>query len=104
MRLTASLAPVLLKGHKGKPDRTLIWMRREGNRRYQGRAYYAIRRGPWKLLQNNPFEPMHLVNLANDPEEKSPLLINNKITQNLTRSLMEHLQKSGKIPWQKTNN
>ena len=96
-----SIAPVLLKGAKGDPTRTLIWVRREGNRRYQGRAYYAIRRGPWKLLQNTAFEPMQLVNLANDPKEAKPKPPNGKIANELSRALMDHLLRAGKIPWQK---
>ena len=97
----ASLAPVWLKGAKGDPNRTLIWVRREGNRRYQGRAYYAIRRGPWKLLQNTGFEPMQLVNLSSDPKEANPKPPNGKIANELSRALMDHLQKAGKIPWRK---
>ena len=95
------LSSVLLDGHNGKPDRTLIWVRREGGGNYQGRAYYAIRRGPWKLLQNSPFEPMQLFNIDQDLQEKSPISSNKKIVQNLKRSLMDHIQRSGKIPWQK---
>lgn len=96
-----SLADVFLKGGKGNPDRTLIFVRREGNRHYQGRAYYAIRRGPWKLLQNNPFEPMKLLNLKMDPAEAKPLPPTGKIANELTRTLMNHIQKAGTIPWQK---
>ncbi len=95
------LSSVLLDGHNGKPDRTLIWVRREGGGNYQGRAYYAIRRGPWKLLQNSPFEPMQLFNIDQDLQEKSPISSNKKTAQNLKRSLMDHIQRSGKIPWQK---
>ncbi len=98
-----SLANVLLKGGKGDPRRTLVFVRREGNRRYQGRAYYAIRKGPWKLLQNNPFEPMKLVNLEKDPAEKKPLPLNSKIANELTRTLMDHIQKAGATPWRKPN-
>ena len=97
-----SLANVFLKGDKGDPDRTLIFVRREGNRRYQGRAYYAIQRGPWKLLQNNPFEPMKLVNLEKDPAEENPVPPTGKIANELNRRLMDHIQKAGTIPWQKT--
>jgi len=97
----ASLAPIWLKGAKGDPNRTLIWVRREGNRRYQGRAYYAIRRGPWKLLQNTGFEPMQLVNLSSDPAEANPKPPNGKVANELSRALMDHLQKAGKIPWRK---
>ena len=97
-----SLANVFLKGGKGDPGRTLIFVRREGNRRYQGRAYYAIQRGPWKLLQNNPFEPMKLVNLEKDPAEENPVPPTGKIANELNRRLMDHIQKAGTIPWQKT--
>ena len=96
-----SLADVMLKMAPGKPDRTMIFVRREGNRRYQGRAYYAVRRGPWKLLQNNPFEPMMLVNLEKDPAEANPVRPNNKVGHELIQILMEHIQKSGEIPWRK---
>ena len=96
-----SLAPIWLKGAKADPNRTLIWVRREGNRRYQGRAYYAIRRGDWKLLQNTAFEPMQLVNLANDPKEANPKSPHGKVANELSRALMDHFQRAGKIPWQK---
>ena len=52
-----SLAPIWLRGGTGDPERPMVWVRREGNKRYQGRAYYAIRRGKWKLLQNSLFKP-----------------------------------------------
>ena len=90
------------QGHaKGKTDRTLIWVRREGNQRYQGRAYYAIRRGDWKLLQNNAFESMQLLNVAKDPGEENPARPNSKIGNELTRALMDHILKAGQIPWQR---
>ena len=96
-----SLAPIWLKGKKGDPNRTLIWVRREGNSRYQGRAYYAIREGDWKLLQNHPFEPMQLVNLKEDPSEQSPKPATHPVARKLIKKLMLHLQKSGDMPWQK---
>ena len=96
-----SLADIFLKGGKGSPDRTLIFVRKEGNRRYQGRTYYAVRRGPWKLLQNDPFEPMQLVNLEKDPAEENPMPPNTKVGNELIQILMQHIQKSGSIPWQK---
>ena len=96
-----SLAPVWTKGATGDPDRTMIWVRREGNMRYQGRAYYAIRRGNWKLLQNSPFDPMVLIDLKTDPYEKNPLPAEGKIAKELTGKLMQHMQKSGSIPWQR---
>jgi hypothetical protein len=46
----------LLSGIQGKNDkaidsRTLIWVRREGGGMCRGQDYYAVRQGPWKLLQ-----------------------------------------------------
>ncbi|MFK7911317.1 MAG: sulfatase [Akkermansiaceae bacterium] len=96
-----SLAPVWTKGAVGDPDRTMIWVRREGNMRHQGRAYYAIRQGNWKLLQNTPFEPMVLINLKTDPYEKNPQPAHGKIANKLNAKLMQHIQKSGKAPWQR---
>ena len=96
-----SLVPIWLQGKKGDPERTLIWIRREGNFRYQGRAYYAIREGEWKLLQNHPFEPMQLVNLSKDPAEQNPLPSTHPMARKLIGKLMLHLQKSGNVPWQK---
>lgn len=96
-----SLAPFLLKGDdSGLDDRTLIWVRREGGATTrQGRAYYAIRKGPWKLQQSSAFEPMQLFNLEKDPLETTPIT-NKKIESDLGSQLMLHIQKSGQIPWQ----
>ncbi|MEM9480992.1 MAG: sulfatase-like hydrolase/transferase [Verrucomicrobiota bacterium] len=98
-----SLLPVLLGDGPG-PDagRTLIWVRREGNPKYQGRAYYAIRKGEWKLLQNTPFESMTLYNLKNDPGESKPVNAP-KIAAELWKELALHLQRAGQVPWQKSN-
>lgn len=96
-----NLAPVWLKGASGDADRTMIWVRREGGPRNQGRAYYAIRQGNWKLLQNQPFEPMMLLDLKADPYEKNPLPAEGKIAKQLSAKLMKHIQKAGSIPWRK---
>ena len=95
-----SLTDVWLRGGNGEPDRTLVWCRREGNMRYQGRAYYAIRKGAWKLQQSSPFEPMVLVNLEQDPYEMHPQAANNEIANSLRKELMLHLQRAGAVPWQ----
>ena len=96
-----SLADVWLNGAAGDPNRTMIWVRREGNIAYQGRAYYAIRKGPWKLQQSTPFEPMVLVNLERDPLEQNPMEPKGKIADDLRQALMLHLQRAGQVPWQK---
>ncbi len=81
-------------------ERTLVWMRREGNRRYQGRCYYAIRRGRWKLQQSSPFEPMVLVNLEEDFFEETPQAAEGKIANELMNALQRHIQAAGRVPWQ----
>lgn len=95
-----SLTDIWLRGGQGDPNRIMVWVRREGNRRYQGRAYYAIRKGPWKLQQSSPFEPMVLVNLDEDPLESDPRPANGKVADELRRELMLHQQRAGRVAWQ----
>ena len=94
-----SLQPTL----QGKPQdlsqRFLIWVRLEGNK-YQGRPYYAIRQGDWKLTQNTAFEPMTLYNLAEDPKEERPVENAPKVKKILLTELQKHFQRAGAYPWQ----
>ncbi|QNN25362.1 sulfatase [Planctomycetales bacterium ZRK34] len=98
-----SILPTLL----GKPQqiqRDLYWVRREGNNRYQGQDYHAVRRGPWKLLHDNPFAPLELYNLADDPREEHDLAktpANRKRFNELAGLLRRQLQRGGAVPWQK---
>lgn len=70
--------------------------------RYQGRDYYAFRRGDWKLVQNSPFAPYELYNLEKDPEETTNLSKKNSgIHRMLIRGLMDHIQQAGQVNWQK---
>ncbi len=97
-----SLLPALLGNPQTGLDRALIWMRREGNLRYQGRDYFALRQGPWKLVQNSPFEPYQLYHLDRDPMETADLAAAEpKQYRNLIRQLMRHIQSAGRIPWQR---
>ncbi len=97
-----SLLPFLLEcDETGLGDRTLFWVRREGGaNRYQGRAYYAARRGPWKLEQSSPFAPMELYHLENDPLETTPVE-NQRVAAELGAALMQHIQKAGQVSWQR---
>ena len=82
--------------------RDLYFTRREGGMTYGGQAYYALRLGEWKLLQDNPFKPMELYNLKLDPMEENNVIGENEdIYTELNVLLMKHIQKSGKVPWQK---
>ncbi len=84
------------------PDRELFWVRREGGGQYQGRDYYAARRGDWKLLQNSPFQPYELYNLKTDPRETRDLArAETARYRELTAALSRHVQRAGATPWQR---
>lgn len=91
----------LLGGPADTSERTLVWVRREGGPRYGGRAYYAIRQGDWKLLQNDPFSPMQLFNLHDDPREAKPLDTTHKQYRPLFDRLRQHVNEAGVVPWQR---
>jgi hypothetical protein len=91
----------LLGKPKPEDDRVLYFTRREGGP-YGGKAYHAIRQGPWKLLQNSPFQPMELYNLTDDPMEKNDVIKKQPdIFKKLNGMLMQHIQEGGRVPWQK---
>ncbi|MFN7826461.1 MAG: sulfatase [Acidobacteriota bacterium] len=96
-----SILPTLRGENQPEAARDLFWMRREGGTKYRGQDYYAVRRGPWKMLHNSPFEPLQLFNLASDPREQRDLFSSEpKIAQELTVALQLHLQRAGAVPWQ----
>jgi arylsulfatase A-like enzyme len=96
-----SLVPVL-KGGVIETPRDLYFTRREGGLNYGGKSYQALIRGDWKLLQNNPFSPLELYNLKDDPQEKNNVAATNKAVFNeLATSLRAHLQRGGATPWQR---
>jgi len=82
-------------------ERSLFWVRREGGQRNLGQAFYAARRGDWKLLQNSPFEPLKLYNLADDPQEENPLDSKHEQYRILSTELQKHIIRTGAVPWQK---
>ncbi|MBP7049685.1 MAG: sulfatase-like hydrolase/transferase [Phycisphaerae bacterium] len=93
--------PTLLGKGQLADDRILFWVRREGGAQYGGRAYYAARQGDYKLLQNSPFEPLRLYNLAEDPQEQNPLDDKHPMYRRLFNALQAHINRSGTIPWQR---
>ena len=95
-----SLVPLLNGGTITTP-RDLYFVRREGGAAYGGKSYEAIIRGEWKLLQNDPYSPLELYNLKNDPQEKHNLATANpKILKELSTALRGHIQRGGGSPWQ----
>jgi arylsulfatase A-like enzyme len=96
-----SILPTLTGGNQPQKDRILFWVRREGGNRYGGRAFYAVRQGDFKLLQNSPLEPLELYNLGEDPKEQKPLDKKHPMYDKLFTALQSHITKSGAVPWQK---
>ncbi|HUE70701.1 MAG TPA: sulfatase-like hydrolase/transferase [Pirellulaceae bacterium] len=96
-----SLVPLLDGGTIDRP-RDLYFVRREGGIAYGGKSYEALIRGDWKLLQNDPYSPLELYNLKDDPQEKRNLAASNKrIFNELAAALRAHIQRGGSTPWQK---
>jgi arylsulfatase A-like enzyme len=97
-----SFLPTLRGQFTPPEERPLYFTRREGGTDYGGQCIYALRLGPWKLLQNTPYEPMELYNLDVDPLEKKNLRAEHpEVYKKLNGLLMQHIQQSGKVPWQK---
>lgn len=95
-----SLVPTLLGQEQVTDDRTVFWVRREGWK-YGGQCYYAARYGPYKILQNSPYEPIQYFLLSQDPYERSPLYDEDENYKKLRTALQEHIRKSGTMAWQK---
>jgi len=93
-----SILPVLEGDAVDVGERTLVWVRREGNR-FGGQEYYAIRRGRWKLLQNTPFEPLRLYDLEDDPGEQNALPEKHRMYKELFAELRNHVIRAGTVPW-----
>lgn len=100
-----SFLPVLKGEDFPVDERTVFWVRLEGNQKYGGIPYHAARNGEWKLLRNTPFEPYQLFNLKADPGEMNPIPRNKapKKYDLLFNDLMTHVNRAGQIPWQREN-
>ncbi len=97
-----SFLPTLLGQEQSDTNRPLFFSRREGGSRYGGLTIQAVQLNDWKLLQNSPFAPQELYNLAEDPAEENNLIDTEKEKfRELNALLRKHLQEAGKVPWQK---
>ena len=97
-----SILPVLQGEIQEQLRDDWFFTRREGGTRYQGKTIDAVIRGPWKLLQNSPYGPFELYNLADDPLETTDLSEKNRGKYNeLSAALRKQIQREGAVPWQK---
>ena len=72
-------------------------VRREG-----GKSYEALVRGDWKILQNDPFSPLELYHLQDDPQESRNLARTQpEKLRELSQALQFHIQRAGAVPWQR---
>ena len=94
-----SLVPILRGGMIGA-SRDLYFVRREGGPAYGGKSYEALVRGEWKLLQNDPYSPLELYNLENDPQETNDVAASNtELLNELAAALRAHIQRGGAAAW-----
>jgi len=96
-----SLSPLLHGRPQPGLERPVYFVRREGGLPFGGKTIEAVRVGDWKLLQNSPFEPLQLFNLAEDPMEERNLAGSEPARmRELGAVLRRFIQRGGALPWQ----
>lgn len=96
-----SLVPLLNGQAMDTAQRDLYFVRREGGPVYGGKSYEAIIRGPWKLMQNDPYSPLQLFNLQDDAGETTNVAAKHKqVVTELSTALRHHIQRGGSTAWQ----
>lgn len=95
-----SFVPTLKGQQQPGEARTLYFMRREGGPPYGGMIYYSAISGPYKIVQNSPWEEMLCFNLESDPYEKQSLNKKDGTEyRQLFTKLTRHISLSGAVPW-----
>lgn len=96
-----SFLPSMLGKPQAEQVRDFYFVRREGGPAYGGKTIEALVRGDWKLIQDSPFQPLELYNLASDPLEMTNVAAKERKTfLELDAALRRHIQRGGQIPWQ----
>jgi len=97
-----SILPTLRGDKQDFSDRTMYWVRREGNQQFLGLNQHAVRRGDIKLLHNSPFEPLELYDLGSDTKEAADQAeVQGDMSREMGRLLQTEMQKAGRVVWQK---
>jgi arylsulfatase A-like enzyme len=96
-----SFLPTLLGKPQADAKRDYYYTLREGGPQFGGKSIEAVRRGPWKLLQDRPFSPLELYNLDSDPgESKNVVDQNPAVARELSAALQSQFLRAGQVSWQ----